>query len=216
MASVVVDDTGAEAPAITSVRARPDLETLLLPLLILFPDRPLERLGLPSLRSIRYDRVRRFIGRRHLDLACGENFLQRCRGVDGVFGVDLKRDPPRFNPSVVGDARFPPFLDRSFDSVSMVACLNHFGDRQGVVARTARLLRPGGYAIVTMIGPLVGLVCHKFRFPYQDTLHRTMDPDETDGMSGHDVVELFQREQMACVHRERFLARLNQLFVFQR
>jgi SAM-dependent methyltransferase len=180
------------------------------------PDKILERLGLPSLRSARYGRTAAFVGRRHLDLGCGNNPLKEYRPDARVVGLDVQVARPKFDPSIVGVAEHLPFRDEAFDSVSMVACLNHFGERDRVIAEACRVLRPGGRVIVTMIGPLVGVVCHKFRFWYQDTLYRTVHPGEVDGMDRSWVRSLFSARQMPCVHEDGFLANMNRIFVFEK
>jgi len=200
------------------VRTEPNnfLESILLPVMVCSPDRILERVGLPSLRSARYGRTAQFMGRRHLDLGCGNNPLQDYRSDTRVVGLDVQVARPKFDPSVVGVAEHLPFRAGSFDSVSMVACLNHFGERDSVIREACRVLRPGGRVIVTMIGPLVGLVCHKFRFWYQDTLYRDVHPGEVDGMGRTWVRALFSAHNMPCVHESAFLARMNRIFVFER
>ena len=191
-------------------------EDLWLPLMICSPDRVLEAVGLPSLRSARHVRTAAFVGPRHLDLGCGSNVLKELRRDAFVVGLDVQVARPKFDPTVVGVAERLPFADESFDSLSMVACLNHFGERDTVIAESLRVLTPGGRIIVTMIGPLVGLVCHKFRFWHQDTLYRAVDPSEVDGMRRDWIDDLFRRAKMPCVHEETFLAGMNRIFVFEK
>jgi SAM-dependent methyltransferase len=200
------------------IRTKPNnfLESILLPVMVCSPDRVLERMGLPSLRSARYGRTARFIGARHLDLGCGNNPLQDYRPDARVIGLDVQVTRPKFDPSVVGVAEYLPFVDGSFDSLSMVACLNHFGERDAVIREACRVVRPGGRIIVTMIGPLVGVVCHKWRFWYQDTLYREVHPGEVDGMGRKWVRALFSAHHMPCVYESAFLARMNRIFVFER
>jgi SAM-dependent methyltransferase len=192
------------------------LESLLLPVMVCSPDKILEIAGLPSLRSARYGRTAQYVGRRHLDLGCGSNPLKALRPDAQVIGVDVQVQRPKFDPTVVGVAERLPFAPDTFDSVSMVACLNHFGERDTVINEARRVLKPNGRIIVTMIGPLVGIVCHKWRFWYQDTLYRDVHPGEVDGMEREWVHALFTARQMPCVHEEGFLANLNRIFVFEK
>jgi SAM-dependent methyltransferase len=192
------------------------LENILLPVLVCSPDKVLEAVGLPSLRSARYGRTAAFVGPSHLDLGCGNNPIREYRPDARVIGLDVMVDRPKFDPTIVGVAEHLPFADNVFDSVSMVACLNHFGEREKVIAEVRRVLRPRGRAIVTMIGPLVGLVCHKWRFWYQDTLYRAVHPGEVDGMERTWVRQLFDASDMPCVHEESFLAGMNRIFVFEK
>jgi len=194
----------------------PILENVLLPFMVCSPDKALEVFGLPSLRTARYGRTAAFIGARHLDLGCGNNPLAEYRPDARIVGLDVQVDRPKFEPTVVGVAEKLPFRDGSFDTISMVACLNHFGEREIVIRESKRILRPKGRVIVTMIGPLVGLVCHKWRFWYQDTLYRVVHPGEVDGMERTWVRKLFEDHGFTCVHEQAFLAGMNRIFVFER
>lgn len=49
---------------------------------------------------------------------------------------------------VVGDVRELPFLDNSFDAIYSMGTIEHFDDTQGAIAEIARVLKPGGRAIV--------------------------------------------------------------------
>ncbi|HVC19842.1 MAG TPA: class I SAM-dependent methyltransferase [Vicinamibacterales bacterium] len=48
----------------------------------------------------------------------------------------------------VGDVRNLPFLDASFDAIYSMGTIEHFDDTEGAVGEIARVLRPGGRAIV--------------------------------------------------------------------
>ncbi|MEO7189513.1 MAG: methyltransferase domain-containing protein [Vicinamibacterales bacterium] len=76
-----------------------------------------------------------------------------------TYGVDIS--PPivaqarhAFGPgaealkSVVGDVRDLPFCDGSFDLIYSMGTIEHFDDTQGAVLEIARVLKPGGRAIV--------------------------------------------------------------------
>src|SRR3954463_9046882 len=85
------------------------VETLALPLMICSPDRLLEAVGLPSLRSARHTRTAAYIGRKHLDLGCGGNVLKELRPDSHIVGIDVQVERPKFAPSVVGVAEHLPF-----------------------------------------------------------------------------------------------------------
>ena len=92
-----------------------------------------------------------------LDVACGQGkFLEfaHARGFD-VTGVDVsdvavkaaqKRVPEA--KVVLGAGERLPFVDDSFDVVTCIGSLEHFPDSAAGAAESARVLRPGGTAIV--------------------------------------------------------------------
>ena len=77
----------------------------------------------------------------------------------------------RWRRLIVQDSRQLPFADRSFDTVTFVACLNHIPYRDEALAEAVRVLRPGGRVVATMIGRWLGLVGHKIWW-YSEEKHR--------------------------------------------
>jgi SAM-dependent methyltransferase len=52
-------------------------------------------------------------------------------------------------PTVVGDARFLPFVDGSFDGIICNEVLEHVFEKEKVLDEIRRVLRPGGWIILT-------------------------------------------------------------------
>ena len=76
---------------------------------------------------------------------------------------------------VVPDTARLPYDDQSFDTVSILAALNHIPNRGDVLKEAFRLLRPGGRIILTMIPPTISKVWHFLRRPW--------DADDRDACS---------------------------------
>ncbi len=110
-------------------------------------------------------------GGKVLEVGCGPGLLSirlaRSHGLD-VTGLDLDAqmiDRARANlrrasatdgpsPSfVVGDIAALPFGDGSFDLVVSTFSMHHWSDRTAGLAEIARVLRPGGRALVWDLGP---------------------------------------------------------------
>ena len=96
--------------------------------------------------------VRPFVRGRLLDLACGYNNLTRAHG--GGVGADVY--PWKGIDVRIEDAARLPFRDGSFDTVSVLAALNHIPNREATLLAVMRVLRPGGLFLATMIGPWTG------------------------------------------------------------
>lgn len=112
------------------------------------------------------DRIRQTIGTggRLLDVACGPGILlaDLADRFDSVTGIDLtpamaerareKLGAAGIDATVdVGDARDLPYPTRSFDAVVTRLFLHHLDRPAAVVKEIARVLRPGGIAVVTDI-----------------------------------------------------------------
>ncbi len=187
------------------------LNTLALPLRLLASHRLLNRLGLRSMRDERIRTVLRYAHGRLLDVGCGEgNPLVRTYPGPGV-GVDVFPWPGI--DLLVNTARMP-FPDASFQTVTMLAVLNHVPNRREVLRECRRVLTPDGTLLVTMIGPLVGKLRH--------ALARSWDADQTErphragelmGMDEPAVRRLLAETGFELQTRVRFVCGFNSLYV---
>ena len=149
-----------------------------------------------------------FVRGRLLDLACGYNNLSRAHGSGvgaDVFpwqGIDVR----------IGSAAHLPFHDDSFDTVSVVAALNHIPNREAALLAVMRVLRPGGLFLATMIGPWTGRVAHLF-FHQDESQRGGMRPGEVDGIRPPAMRALLRQAGFELVHEVPFQLRLNRLYV---
>jgi SAM-dependent methyltransferase len=161
-----------------------------------------------ALEDWRLSKVLPLVRGRLLDLACGYNNLVRAHG-DGV-GVDVYPWPGV--DVVVEDAARLPFDDRSFDTVSVIAALNHIPNRAATLRELRRLVRPGGVFLATMIGPLTGRVAH-FLFRHDEEVRGGMIEGEVDGIAPREMRSLITDAGFALVREQTFQLGLNRLYV---
>lgn len=88
---------------------------------------------------------------RLLDAGCGMQRYRHFFDCTEYIGLEYN---DKFKPDYVGDVRAMPFDDASFDSVLSNQVLEHVDDTHRVVSELHRVLRPGGYACITV--PFVG------------------------------------------------------------
>ncbi|MBD3160932.1 MAG: methyltransferase domain-containing protein [Candidatus Latescibacteria bacterium] len=158
----------------------------------------------------RRTRVLRHLKGRLLDIGCGDNRLVREHG-DGI-GVDVV-DWGDVD-LVVEDTAQLPFEDGSFDSVTFVACLNHIPNREEVLDEARRLLRSDGRLIATMIPPNLSAVWHRIIHPWDPDQHgRELHEGEVWGITNEEMIRMLGRHRFRLVAHERFVFRLNNLFV---
>jgi SAM-dependent methyltransferase len=143
-----------------------------------------------------------------LDVGCGYNNLVhrygRGVGVD-VYpwpGVDVR----------IGDAARLPFADASFDTVAIVAALNHIPNRAEALSEARRVLRPSGRLVVTMIGPVVGRLAHVL-FRHDEDVRGGFQPGEEEGLTRPHLLRLVAHAGFRVAGEHPFELGLNRVFV---
>jgi SAM-dependent methyltransferase len=149
-----------------------------------------------------------FVRGRLLDLACGYNNLTRAHG----FGLGADVFPWEGIDIRIGDAAQLPFRDGSFDTVSVVAALNHIPNRGAALLAVMRVLRPNGLFLSTMIGPRTGRLAHLF-FHQDENRRGGMRQGEVDGISPAAMRTLLRQAGFELVREVPFQLGLNRLYV---
>ena len=145
---------------------------------------------------------------RLLDLGCGYNNLVRRYGSFGV-GVDVFPWPGV--DVLIGDSARLPFPDESFDSVAILAALNHIPNREQALREVNRVLCSQGRVIVSMINPFVGILAHiVFR---QDEQRRSLKAGERKGMWDWEVRAVLNAAGFHIERVERFELGLNRIYL---
>jgi SAM-dependent methyltransferase len=174
-----------------------------------------------SLTPIDEERVAIALGRCRgllLDLGCGTNELARgYRSRQGTaIGVDVYPWP---GADVVCDTTRLPFVDGHFDTVVMLACLNHVprSKRSQVLQEARRVLKNDGQLLITMINPVVGVVVHAIRRRYDlDQLERGIGEEEAKGLWDKEVKELLAERRLRLTETIPFVFGLNRLYIAEK
>ena len=184
----------------------------IVPRLVLFDQRWLPTFGWTTLEEERIAAVLPLVEGHLLDIGCGPNTLVDTYG-DGI-GVDVHDWGG--SGLVVPDTSDLPYEDASFDTVTLLACLNHIPYREAVLREAHRLLRPGGRLIVTMIDPVLGELGHAIWWYAEDRHRGGMVEGEVGGMWNHEIRRIAAAAGFRSVGQRRFVYKLNNLLVFQR
>jgi SAM-dependent methyltransferase len=169
-----------------------------------------DRLG-EALCRWRVRRILPLIEGRLLDIGCGHNQLVRAYGGEGM-GVDVH--PWEGADMVLPDTADMPFEDGQFDTVTIVAALNHIPNRRDVLAEACRVLAADGRIIVTMITPMISRVWHFLRRPWDaDQKERKMKPGEVYGLTGKQTQELLREAGFSLSYHSRFMLGINHLYL---
>ena len=148
---------------------------------------------------------------RLLDVGCGFNRL--VRDYENGVGVDVHPWPGA--DVIVADTATLQWESASFDTVTIIAALNHIPNRVAVINECRRVLRPGGRVVITMLAPRTSRVWHWLRAPWDtDQLERGMKPGEVFGFTSPELLEMFGCAGFTLLLRRRFMLGLNRLYVF--
>ena len=170
-----------------------------------------DRLG-EALADTRVKAVLPLVRGRLLDLGCGSNRLVERYG-DGV-GIDVH--PWSGVDLIVRDSAELPFEPRSFDTITVIAALNHIPNREAVLDECRRVLRPDGRVLVTMLGPTISRLWHWLRSPWDaDQRERGMKEGEVYGFTPGEVIRLFHAHGFRFSSERRFMLGFNRIYVFR-
>ena len=131
------------------------------------------------LERLRINKVLPHIEGNLLDIGCGNNKLTKMYG-KGI-GVDV------FDwgdvDMIVEDSAKIDLEDNSFNTITILAALNHIPNRKTVIAECHRILHINGKIIITMIPPVISTIWHFLRKPWDvDQTERGMKEGEVYGM----------------------------------
>lgn len=166
------------------------------------------------LKDQRHDGVLPHVRGELLDIGCGTNELVRRHG-RGI-GVDVFDWKAR-NMIVVEDTSRLPFASKNFDTVTLVACLNHIPNREDVLLEARRVLKDEGRMIITMIGPGISRFWHGvIRKEDEDQSRRGIASGEVWGFTPGQIKELLQKTGFKLVGRRRIVFGLNNIYIAEK
>lgn len=165
------------------------------------------------LENTRIKKVLPHVNGKLLDIGCGNNMLTKAYG-NGI-GVDVY-DWGNVD-LIVEDTASLDFNDKTFNTITIIAALNHIPNRQEVLKECYRLLDENGLLIITMIPPLISTIWHFLRKPWDiDQSERGMKDGEVYGMSKKDIITLMSHNNFKLVKCQSFMLKINTLFIFQK
>jgi len=191
------------------------INTICLPIRLFLSHKRLNKLGLRSLQDERYNITKKHCKGKLLDIGCGDNQLIKLYKGEGI-GVDVYDFGG--NALIVKDSSNIPFKDKSFDTISFIACLNHIpiSKRIKTLREANRLLKDNGRIVMTMINPLIGFIRHKLDYWDPDQHKRGVKQGEEMGLSHKYIISLMKKVDFVLVKRKKFIFNLNNLYIFKK
>lgn len=153
-----------------------------------------------------------------LDLGCGQGkLLEFLSPHQGYLGVDVDENMVRYLRQTFPDRTFIQqdlerqelCITQKFDTVVMLAILEHLADPQALFARMATWLKPGGAVVLTTPTPLghrIHWIGARIGLFYREAAdeHKAMYDQKS-------LLSLFQRHKFQMSHYKTFLFGANQL-----
>lgn len=182
--------------------------------------------GLTSIKDERFEYVASEVSGKCLDIGCGRGnlFVKKYLNGNGV-GIDVYKYEGLEDENIVLDMTKLPFKDKSFDSVTFIADLNHVPkkDRDRELKEAYRCLKNGGNIIVTMPCAFAGILIHRFVHYYDkffgtnydvDTI-RGMHKDEDFYLTDSEIIERLKKAKFVDIKKKYFLTQwgMNHMFV---
>lgn len=157
-------------------------------------------------------------GDRLLDLGCFDRtLLERVGGrVTRAVGIDPLATPYSNGKVEIVKGMIPgshPFAAGEFDSITMLAVLEHIQEKDALAGECARLLSEKGRVIITVPRPAVDKILAVL------SALRLIDGMSLEEHHGFDIEEtpaIFRRSGFTLLKRAGFQLGLNQLFVFEK
>jgi SAM-dependent methyltransferase len=125
----------------------------------------------------------------------------------------VPNDGPRYQIRTDSFREPSPFPETCFDTIVLLATLEHIRDKDPLGRECYRLLRPGGRLIITVPSPLVDEVV---RLLSRLRLADGMSLEEHHGFDPRTTPEVFERHGFLLEHRRHFQLGLNHLFVLRK
>lgn len=171
-----------------------------------------------KLQEMRINEVLPHVEGKLLDIGCGANLLTKkyiAKSKQSAVGVDV-HDWGNVD-LIVEDTSKLPFNANEFETVSIIAALNHIPNRTAVLKEANRVLKNNGRLILTMLPPKLSYLWHKVREPWDDDQHeRGMAEGEVYGITRQDMIQLAENAGFTLVKDYAFMMKLNRMYIFKR
>lgn len=160
----------------------------------------IDRWGLTSLQSERFDYVAGEVKGYCLDIGCGRynRFIREYLDGNGV-GIDVFPYEGLTGENIVQDLTHLPFGDETFESVTLIANIGHIPGPlvHPELVEAHRVLKRGGTVIVQVGNPLAEFFIHRI-VRYHDRIFGTRyDVDSLRGMNEEENILITRKEVLS-------------------
>ena len=179
--------------------------------LVIFDQKWLHRCKWTTLEDERINTVIPHIQGYLLDIGAGPNTLIKRYG-NGI-GIDVFDWGGK--ALIVEDTSQLPFSDQSFDTITIIASLNHITNRKSVLHEVRRVIKSDGQLIITMINPFLGEIGHAIWWYSEDKKRGGMVDGEVGGIWTRDLIQMCSEEGFYLHLHRRFVDGMNNFYIFK-
>ena len=169
----------------------------------------------PWLRKQRIKIVALYLGNKILDYGCGIGALAEiCRG-KGYLGVDIDKESIDIARRQYPDLQFAYNIpvDEQFDTVVMLAVIEHIKEPIGLLRQVENILKPEGQVLITTPHPCVDAI---YNFGSKIGLFSPQACEEHEHLFDYNgMSKVLNQTGLIIQHYRRFLCGANQLFVLE-
>lgn len=149
-----------------------------------------------------------------LDVGCGTNDLIKKYDGKGI-GADVYQWGDV--DVLIDDSGSLPFNNNAFNTVTIIAALNHIKNRTMLLSETHRVLKNQGRLILTMIPPRISKIWHFLRRPWDvDQRARGIGEGEVFGLTAKEIRSFLKNAGFEILSENRFMFGINRIFVSQK
>lgn len=148
-----------------------------------------------------------------LDIGCGKNRLVREYRDRGGFGFGIEVFDWGGLDLMIDDAGRLPLRNGTFDTATMIACINHIPNREEALSEVHRVLKDDGSLVLTNLTPFVSAVWHAYAFWDRDQHERGMQEGEVYGLRKDELETLLRKANFVIREKQGFSWGLNTIYV---
>lgn len=174
------------------------------------------KMAVEYFKKKRLEEVRNHIKGRLLDIGCGDNSLVKTYYKNGI-GIDVINYYGKVDITVESSADIP-MENNSFDTVTIVAALNHIPNYQATLTESFRLLKQNGRIIITMPICFPQKMWHKVTHDYDDDqiFRGINEKEERYCLPIEEIEHSLKKTGFTNIKRKRFLLGLNNIITAER
>lgn len=197
------------------MEAKKCINNFLLPAKLLIPQNVIAKIPfLTTNEEIRREQVLPHISGMLLDIGCGMNKLVRDYKMLGGSGVGVDMfDWGQQDVLLVDSMEEMPFENASFDTITIVACLNYFSNREQVLEEANRVLKINGKIVLTMVSPFLMRIWNSYKFWDRGINDLGKNESEAWGFTRLQMQEMLQGAGFKLKRVDPFSWGLNRLYL---